>query len=739
MRPSPAWAPAILVSLLAAASVAWAATSGPAADAAPATLAARVGAGSPVAGPAQQSDAFAAVDACVQAEMRQYNTPGASLAIAVDGRQVYTQTYGVKHSVAGGRIGPNTYFRINSTTKMMTAAAVMHAAERGLIDLNAPVTEYLPNLVLRAPWEAGALTLHGLLSSSAGLPGNYVDLESIPSGARPALGTSLLGWTGMLRQMHLWAPPGSFFNYSSASFSLAAAALERATGGSYPELVTENLWRPAGMLRTTMSPEVVLADGDYATGHYGGRHWDPREYQEAYNAPAGGAYGTPSELLRWAGMLAAGGRGVLAPDSVAAMTAPHAAVANVPITSYAGYGYGIFVEDFQRTDGSRDRVRVLYHPGNGKGYSTELFWVPETGFALAILANTPTGLNQSALCALREVEGLTRRPVDRSPLTEAELERLTGTYAMVDAWGSTWTARVWRALDGLYIVYSDWSVLPTIDALVPEAVMRHRYGRRFRYDAYGSDDALFIDAAPGDPHPRWLEHLSVVGQRAGDLPAEIALEGGSCTAVEFVPDQDGPGSRLRAFGVQPVYAQKGLPARQDDAARPDRSSFKLDFTAEGEVAFLFAYHWSQPIDDIDMYLVLDANGDGQFDYPDELVDAKTGPGAQGILAQTPLPAGDYQLWLHGRQVSGVGSTFDLDLAMVAGEDLVLRDVPATLEGGRRHSVQLCADPLYAASPWLGMLTLELGDGKRVARVPVRVAPTAARPRQGVYLPMLWTR
>jgi hypothetical protein len=292
-------------------------------------------------------------------------------------------------------------------------------------------------------------------------------------------------------------------------------------------------------------------------------------------------------------------------------------------------------------------------------------------------------------------------------------------------------------LDGLRIVYSDWSTLPTIGALVPEAPMSHLYGRRFRYEAYGSDDALFIDAAPGDPHPRWLEHLNVVGQRAGDLPAEIALDGGSCTSVEIEPDQDTPGSLLRAYGVHPIYSEKGLPARQDDASRPDSSSFKLDITAEGEVAFLFTYHWSQADDDIDMYLLHDANADGRFDYPDELVDAKTGPGAQGILARTPLPAGDYQLWMHGRQVSGDWSSFDLDLVLVAGAGLALRDVPATLEAGRRHSVQLCAEPLFAESPQLGMLTLELGDGKRVARVPVWVAPNAARPPQRVYLPALW--
>ena len=60
-----------------------------------------------------------------------------------------------------------------------------------------------------------------------------------------------------------------------------------------------------------------------------------------------------------------------------------------------------------------------------------------------------------------------------------------------------------------------------------------------------------------------------------------------------------------------------------------------------------------------------------------------------------------------------------------------------LQSGTRHSFELCADALYAESPQLGLLTLELADGKRVARVPVRVSPNASSPPPQVYLPALW--
>ena len=498
-----------------------------------------------------------------------------------------------------------------------------------------------------------------------------------------------------------------------------------------------DLWAPAGMRRTTMDPAVVLADGDYAHGHMWGQAWLPDAWSEEWSQAGGGAYATPSELLRWAGMLTEGGRGVLAPESVAAMTAPQVMVSNVPIATYTAYGYGVFVEDFQRRAAPGERVRVLYHPGNGRGYSTELWWVPETGFAVAILANTPAGLQDSALCALRELEGLTRLPVNRTPPSPTTLDRYVGSWAMVDPWGKTWTARVWRAMDGLRIRYEEWAALPSIDAIVPDAPMEHRHGGVYRYGGYGNHSALFVDTEPGRSHARWLEQSNGIGERAGELPEQLEVTGGACTTFELTPDMELPGTALRAYGPDPVVALRGQPVAADDPSRPDRAALKVDLEAAGEVSFLMAYHWAQAGDDLDLFLLHDADGDGAFAWPDELVDQAIGAGAMGVQARTPLPAGAYQLWVHGRQVRGADSTIDLDVVMSAGTGLHLRGVPGRLEAGVAQSVELCADPLDGEETQLGMVGLALGDGLREARARVRVLPGGMPEDRAIYLPALW--
>jgi len=291
---------------------------------------------------------------------------------------------------------------------------------------------------------------------------------------------------------------------------------------------------------------------------------------------------------------------------------------------------------------------------------------------------------------------------------------------------------------GLRVEYSDWNTLPTIGAIVGQREMSFRHGEVFRYDGYGALDARFVDADPGDPHARYMEHLSVVGQRAGELPAEIELQGGACERVQFTPDQDGPGSRLTAHGVNPVHSVKDLPIRQDDPARPGSARIKIDLPAAGEIAFLMAYHWAEQDDDLDFYLMYDADRDGDFVYPDERVDELKG-GGMGFIARTPLPAGDYQLWVHARQVRGAASTVDYDVVMVAGAGLRLEELPANLEAGVDYTVELCADPVAGAQPLLGMMTFALADGLRVARVPVRVAPGGVVPPAAIFFPALRNR
>ena len=113
-------------------------------------------------------------------------------------------------------------------------------------------------------------------------------------------------------------------------------------------------------------------------------------------------------------------------------------------------------------------------------------------------------------------------------------------------------------------------------------------------------------------------------------------------------------------------------AHQDDPDDPATSSVKKDFTLSH--AGSLTVSTDDPNNDLDLFLVLDQNGDGNF-TADEIVAVSAGAtGEESISASNP-PDGDYQVWVHGYGVTGT-PTFQLTVDAVQGNDLTVTGIPA---------------------------------------------------------------
>ena len=106
---------------------------------------------------------FAAIDAYIEQELKRSGLPGMALAIVKDGQVVHVRGFGRAHP-NGDPVTPETPFLIGSLTKSFTALAVMQLAEAGLLELDAPVRRYLPEVALEG------ITLRHLLAHTSGIP-----------------------------------------------------------------------------------------------------------------------------------------------------------------------------------------------------------------------------------------------------------------------------------------------------------------------------------------------------------------------------------------------------------------------------------------------------------------------------------------------------------------------------------------------------------------------------------------
>ena len=443
-----------------------------------------------------------AIDQCVEFNMQRLDAPGAAVAVVLDGELIYESGYGVKVRGGTAAVNPETIFRIGSVTKMMTAAAVMQQVELGRVDLDASVTEYIPDFAVGGRWPADRITVWHTLTHTTGFPDRINDYVTVGDGA-------LSIWAQGQGEMGLHAPPGSFWNYSNPNFMVAGLVAERASGTPYRDLLKNSLWEPAGMHLTTFDPDEVVASGNYSHGHFydsGTGGWqlvDPRDFDSWTAGPAGMTLSTVEDLVRWALLLMDGGGPVLSPRSAAMMQHPHQWMHYTPDLFY---GFGIMIEEYQGLD-------VRQHGGNVTGYGTYLLWVPERRFAVALLTNVSSSLDAAAYCIVDEV--LEPNPVDPPDLStdSSTWIRYVGDYVITDNLGSTTEATVYLEGDRLMGTFVD----PGEPASSATRRLYQAFLDTFVYDSNGdgsTETDLTFCRTRGKPGIlKWMRNRRAVGER----------------------------------------------------------------------------------------------------------------------------------------------------------------------------------------------------------------------------------
>src|SRR5579863_7465067 len=135
---------------------------------------------------------------------------------------------------------PATKFRLGSITKQFTAASILLLEERGKLKTDDPVKKYMPD----APAAWDKITIFNLLTHTSGIP----SFTSFPD-YRSTEGTTTTpkALVDRFRDKPLEFQPGEKWNYSNSGYVLLGYLLEKVSGQSYADFVTENILKPVGM------------------------------------------------------------------------------------------------------------------------------------------------------------------------------------------------------------------------------------------------------------------------------------------------------------------------------------------------------------------------------------------------------------------------------------------------------------------------------------------------------------
>lgn len=317
-----------------------------------------------------------------------HGVPGAQLGIlrvGGDGAtdEVVEAVHGVLSVRTGQRVTSDALFQIGSITKVWTATVAMSLVDEGLLDLDRPVVEVLPELRLADPDATEQVTVRHLLTHTSGIDGDVFTDTGRGDDCLERY-VDVLGEAG---QNH---PLGVTWSYCNSGFALLGRVVERVTGLTWDAAMRERLHAPLGLEHTVTLPEEALLfatavgheerDGEVVTVPV----WQlPRSI-----GPAGLVTSTAADVLAFARMhltggLAADGTRVLSAASVAAMAAHEA---DLPDRLVLGDSWGLGWIRFGW--GGR---RLVGHDGNTIGQAAFLRVLPDPdgdgGLAVVLLTN----------------------------------------------------------------------------------------------------------------------------------------------------------------------------------------------------------------------------------------------------------------------------------------------------------------------------------------------------------------
>ena len=307
--------------------------------------------------------------------MEKYDIPGVSMALIQDGELVWSGAYGYADVEREREMTIEAVCRAESISKPVTAWGVMRLVEQGLLDLDAPVQEYLHDWQLpETDYGQQAVTVRGLLSNTAGMPPGSIGEEYPPESEMPTLRENLA------QEARLIYEPGTAFLYSNPGFNLLELLVEDVTGREFAAYMEAEILIPLGMQEASYAWRESYQTSLPMGYEMDGTPVPPYVYP---HKASGGLFANVEDLARFvrAEMIGAD-QSVLDQESIHML---HNAQVEIPgLFGFVAdaYGFGHFIETLP------DGRKAVWHGGQGHGWMTHFHAVPESGDGIVILTNS---------------------------------------------------------------------------------------------------------------------------------------------------------------------------------------------------------------------------------------------------------------------------------------------------------------------------------------------------------------
>jgi CubicO group peptidase (beta-lactamase class C family) len=324
----------------------------------------------------------------IQQTMRQKQITGLSVALVDDSQILFAKGYGFADKQAHRLATPHTVYKIGSITKIFTGTAAMQLYERGLLDIDKPVVEYLPEFSIKnRTGDISQITPRTLMTHHSGIPSDwYLNYWSDEPHA-------FRNVPDYLQESHLAFSPNTVFSYSNLAMSLLGIIIERVSNQTYQQYIEQNILAPLHMTDSALVSDKVsssLLSKAYAQG---------KEVDDPIlrDAPAGAIFSNVQDMARFASMILAGGN-YLGANILENKTLDEMLLSQNE-SIQLDFGFRIGLNWMLSRPSLSFAGRVCWHDGGSPHFYSILIALPDLKLGAIVLSNSDGGMINVGLIA----------------------------------------------------------------------------------------------------------------------------------------------------------------------------------------------------------------------------------------------------------------------------------------------------------------------------------------------------
>ncbi len=308
----------------------------------------------------------------INEQMNEGKIPGMSVVIVQNDKTILKKGFGYADLQSNKKVTSDTLFELGSNSKAFTALGVLKLEQDGLININEPITKYIPWLIMKYNDKEVQITIEQFLHHTSGVPSSTI--VNIPvSNDRDAIEKTVRTLIGI----ELTSNPGDNFQYATINYDVLGLLIEQVTGKKYEDYIKENVLTPIGLRNTYMYKDKIKNDNmakGYKLGFAKPRYYKAPQYSG--NKPAGYIISNAEDMAKWLKIQ----MNALETSSFDSKLIKNS---HMPNSSIQPFGDGLTYADGWFINNRSE----IFHSGSNPNYSSYIIFKPQEKIGVAVLCN----------------------------------------------------------------------------------------------------------------------------------------------------------------------------------------------------------------------------------------------------------------------------------------------------------------------------------------------------------------